>query len=70
MINRKAAIIQAFKNTLVAFGYAELTDEQTEQAIQLALQEQGQTNIIAKFIHGWLEGEFASLKPECKRLFS
>ena len=67
--NRRNLIIKAFKATLVDFGYRTLTDEQTETAIRAALAGNVEHSVIARFIHGWLDGEFADLKPECERLF-
>ena len=67
--SRRDQIIRAFQTTLVDFGYTTLTKEGTEVAIQQALRGEVSGNITARFIHGWLEDEFADLKPECEALF-
>ena len=68
---RQAQIVRAFQATLVSFGYATLTGEITEAAIRKALKgkDEVQGDIIAMFIHGWLNDDFADLKPECEELW-
>jgi len=66
---RKQDIIKAFQATLVEFGYTSLTAEQTETATRAALAGNVEHSVIARWIHRWLEDEFADLKPECERLF-
>lgn len=68
-MTRKEQIIDVFWKSLVGFGYENLTREETEEAIRLALSDNVEGDVIAMFIHGWLNGEFSALKPECEQLF-
>ena len=73
-LKKRNLIIKAFQATLVDFGFTSLTAEQTETAIRAAVAGNVEHGIISRFIHRWLEDEFADLKfadlkPECERLF-
>lgn len=56
-------IIRAFHRTLTDFGYDDLTIASVEAATAKALVGDYEEDIIAKFIYGWVTGEYASLRP-------
>lgn len=56
-------IIIAFQRTLVGFGYTTLAYDSVERAIRKALKGNHKEDIIAKFIYGWLNGEYKEFKP-------
>lgn len=63
-------VVGAMRKDLVEFGYSSLTFEQTEQALEQALDATPKEglNITAMFIYGWLEDEYKDLKPMIAQL--
>lgn len=63
-------VVTTMQKDLVEFGYSSLTFEQTEKALEQALDATSREglNIVAMFIYGWLEDEYKDLKPMISQL--